>query len=180
MKVRGKTYEVPDKGAHIARVVGLIDLGLQPPYEEGETPKYQIEITYELVSSEMKDGRPFHVSERITNSDSDKGTLYARMNTFGVTSSNLESILDKPCTVNVDYTAGGRAKVSGKAGVAALPTSLQGQVPPLRNGTFSFDPYSKDCDLAVFDSFPEWKQEMYTSALDFNEMALSDKLKGRF
>lgn len=176
MKIRGRKVELPDEGPALARLVGLVDLGHQKGWDEEDPSKYQIELTYELVSSEMSDGRPFFVNEKVTNSDSDKSTLFSRMQTFGVTAENIKDALGRPCMVTVKTNPKGtRAYPAGKAGVSGIPAGMP--VADLRNNPFYFDPYDPNLDMAIFDNFPEWKQGMFKEALDYNEMALKDLLE---
>jgi hypothetical protein len=64
----GKTQ--PKPGTHVARLLGIIDIGLRPPFVyEGKDiqPEYKLELIYELVNSNLEDGRPHVVSEEVTN-----------------------------------------------------------------------------------------------------------------
>ena len=63
-----KKREQPEGGTHMARLVGITDLGEQPGFiyqgKEIES-QFKREFTYELVNAHMSDGRPFHVSEEM-------------------------------------------------------------------------------------------------------------------
>jgi len=176
MKIRSsaKAKEQPSAGTHLARVVSLCNLGLQPGFlyqQEMTEDAYKIEITYELVNENMKDGRPFWVSEEVTNTDNEKGKLLQRCLACNISIDNINDILDKTCMVSLKHNDKGYAKINNVAGVpAGIP------VPALRNPTVLFDIYSDTPDLDVFRSFTDFKKGKFTSALDFNETKLAQEL----
>jgi len=165
-----KQKEQPNAGTHLARVVNITRLGLQPGFQwQGEMTEdsYKIEITYELVSENMKDGRPFWVSEEVTDTDNEKGKLYSRAMAFGVPINDVSAFINRPCMVSVKHNEKGYAKVQNVAGV---PNGIP--VAELRNPSSVFDIYSETTDVDLFHSFPEFKRNKITSALDFKETAL--------
>lgn len=165
-----KQKEQPSAGTHLARIVAIARLGLQPGFVwQGEMTEdaYKIEITYELVNENMKDGRPFWVSEEVTDTDNEKGKLYQRCMAAGVGIDNLDVLIGRPCMVSVKHNDKGYAKVQNVAGV---PNGIP--VPELRNPTSLFDIYSSTPDVDMFNSFPEFKRNKITSALDFKETTL--------
>lgn len=165
-----KMKEQPSAGTHLARVVGLSRLGLQPGFMyQGEMTEdaFKIEITYELVSENMKDGRPFWVSEEVTDTDNEKGKLYGRALAVGAPLEDISQFINKPCMVSIKHNEKGYAKVQNVAGV---PSGIP--VPELRNPSVLFDIYSDQPDVDAFQAFPEFKRNKITSALDFNTTAL--------
>jgi len=177
MKARKSKSEQPEIGTHLARVVRLAALGHQPAWEYNgeEVPSsHQLEITYELVNTLMKDGKPFFVSEQLKNSDNEASSLSVRVAATGASFDKLEEMLEKPVMVTVKLSQKGRAQVAGKGGVSGVPVGMP--IPDLVNEPKSFDPYSENVDMEEFDSFPEWKQDSFKKALDFGEMVLSRKL----
>lgn len=176
MKVRkAQTMrEQPPEGVHLARIVGLYDLGHQPGFvwSGGEAEDaYKIELTYELVATKMKDDRNFWVSEEVTNTDNEKGKLRQRVIAAGGNFDDLPSIVGKPMMVTVEHNAKGYAKITNVAGV---PNGLP--VPELENETQVFDIYANPSQKEMFLSMPEFKQNKIKSALDFNETQLSKDL----
>lgn len=165
-----KQKEQPSAGTHLARIVSISRLGLQPGFVwQGEQTEdsYKIELTYELVNENMKDGRPFWVSEEVTDTDNEKGKLYQRCMAAGVGIDNLDSLINRPCMVSVKHNEKGYAKVQNVAGV---PNGIP--VPELRNPTSLFDIYSEVPDVDMFNSFSEFKRNKITAALDFKDTAL--------
>jgi len=176
MKVRKaqSQREQPPEGVHLARVVGLYNLGHQPGFTwaGGEAEDaFKFEITYELVATKMKDDRNFWVSEEVTNTDNEKGKLRQRITSAGGTFDSVEGIVGKPMMVTIEHNQKGYAKITNVAGV---PTGLP--VPELENETQIFDIYANPSQKELFLSFPEFKQNKIKNALDFNETQLSKDL----
>lgn len=172
MKARSgsKPKEQPANGNHFARIVSIAKLGQQPGFVwQGEMtePTYKIEITYELVNENMKDGRPFWVSEEVTDTDNEKGKLYQRALAANASLDNLDSLINRSVMVSLKSNEKGYAKILNVAGV---PNGIV--VSPLRNDTSIFDIYSDPADLDSFQSFSEFKRNKITSSLDFPKTAL--------
>lgn len=173
MKVRSQQSqrEQPGQGTHLARIIGLSNLGLQPGFmwqNEEVEPAYKFEITYELVSENMSDGRPFWVSEEVTNTDNEKGKLYQRCQAANVNIKDVTSLINKPVMVSVKVNDKGYAKVGNVAGVpAGIP------VAELRNPAQVFDIYSEVPDMDVWESFSDFKKGKFLKALDFKTTVLS-------
>ena len=178
-----KDLEVPDKGTHMARVVGLIDLGHQPAWEwQGETMKdtYKITFTYELVGSDMEDGRPHWVSEDAAVSDSEGEGISSKMmlRVRAIDSKNetqdgkdLSKLLNMPCMVTVDHNAKGYSKVKA---VSGIPMGIP--VAELRNPLVSFD--IDNPDLEVYENFSDFVKGKIKKALNFPGSALEKALAG--
>jgi hypothetical protein len=176
MQVRKQptSREQPPEGVHLARIVGLTNLGHQPGFTwaGGEAEDaFKFEITYELVATKMKDDRNFWVSEEVTNTDNEKGKLRHRIVSTGSNFDNIEGLVGKPVMVTLEMNAKGYPKVTNVAGV---PSGLP--VPSLENETQIFDIYASPSQKDLFLSFPEFKQNKIRSALDFNETQLSKDL----
>ena len=170
MKIISNKREQVNAGVYLARVAQVDNLGLQPGYEwQGKTvkPKYKIELTYEFVNEHMEDGRPFWVSEELTNTDSDKGTLVKRVNATGVSFNDFSSILGKAVTVTVEQNEKGYAKIINVAGV---PGGYE--VAELLNPPVMFDIYDENPDINVFRNYAEFKRGKFEQALDFKDQPL--------
>ena len=162
--------EQPDVGVYLARVAQLTNIGHQPGFEwKGKEIKssYKLEVTYELVNEKMEDGRPFWVSESLTNTDSEKGNLRQRVQAAGVTFETFSDMLGRAVTVTLEQNEKGYAKIVNVAGV---PGGYD--VAELLNPPQEFDMYSETPDLDVFRAFPEFKRGKIESALDFEEQPL--------
>lgn len=175
MKIRSNVRAQPDEGVHMGRVVSLSDLGHQPGFTwaGGEADSaFKVELGYELVNLDMEDGRPFWLSEEVTNTDNERGKLRSRASAAGINVKDIDTILDKPVMITVEHNDKGYAKIVNVAGV---PQGIE--VPALRNPTTTFDIYDEQPDVEAFLAFPEFKQNKIRNALDFSTTVLSKALK---
>lgn len=165
-----KNKENPADDNYFARIVSVTRLGLQPGFTwEGEDiePEYKIEITYELVTTQMADGRPFHVSEEVNDKDSPKGNLYQRIIAANADLNDITSLINRPVMVTTKQNAKGYAKIKN---VAGIPSGIP--IPELRNPTSAFDIYSEEPDVDAFNAMSEFKRNKITQALDFKTTPL--------
>lgn len=176
MKLKESTSnrEQPAEDTYMARVVALTNLGTQPPFEyQGQMtdPQDKMEVTYELVTTSMKDGRPFWVSEELPISKRSK-KLAQRYSAYKVDmDADVEEILNRPVMLTIKHSEKGYANVQNVAGV---PSGLP--VDELRNPTSFFDPWDSKVDVAVFDSFPEFKRNKILAAMNYKESELFKKI----
>lgn len=179
MKVRS-TREQPSVGIHLARVLSIIDIGHQPGFtwSGGEVDSsYKYDITYELTDEHMEDGRPFVISEEVTNSDSDRGTLKVRCQATKTTFDTIDQMVGKPVMVTLEKNPKGYVKIAGQGGVSGCPLGMD--VPALVNDSFSFDMHASHPDLEVYDKIWAWKQDKIKNALNFKETQLYQELLKR-
>lgn len=169
-KSKSSTREQPAEDNYFARIVSVTNLGVQPGFlymGEMTRPSHKMEVTYELVTTQMSDGRPFWVSEELPASASSKKAAQ-RFQAYGIPiDSDLHDLLGKPVMVTVVHSEKGYANVRNVAGV---PGGIS--VPDLRNPSFLFDPWGNDLDVDKFNAFPEFKRERIQSATNFEESKL--------
>jgi len=178
--------EQPMEGTHTARLLGITDLGHQPGfvYQGKSIPsEYKLEFTYELVNHTMEDGRPFVVSEDITNKDWEDektgraSTLVSRAKSllgrdYKSGLSSIDRLLGQPCMVTVSYNDKGYAKIRGQAAVGSIPLGME--VKALENEVYIFDLNSPDMDR--WEGMPDFKKEKIQESLDFAETQLAKTL----
>ena len=182
----GSKSEQAPEGTHMARLVGLVDMGHQPGYEwQGKKleSKYKVLFLYELVDTAMEDGRPFWVDESVNVSDFEpkKGqkkvasTMMQRVRTLdgydGVSQNgqDLTGLVNLPCMVQVEHNEKGYATIKQVSGV---PAGIQ--VSPLQNTPIIFNMDEEDVD--TFLKLPEFRQENIKRALDFEGSAIQGAL----
>lgn len=160
----GKEFEQASSGNHIARCVGLIDLGTQQSEYQGKTTyARKIVVRFELPNELMAEGdyagKPFLVSKFYTASLSEKANLRKDLESWrgrpftdkelmGFDSKNL---LDKPCMVNVVHTEKGKAKI---ASIAPVPKGMD--IPPRINEVLFFSLESSEFKQATYDGLAEF------------------------
>lgn len=178
-----KPKEQPEEGAHVARLLGITDLGHQPGFvHNGKAvpSEYKLEFTYELVNTQMEDGRPFVISEEMTNKDWEDektgraSTLVSRCKAmcgreYKTALSDINSLLTRPCMVTVTYNDKGYARIRGQAAVGSVPSGFP--IPDLQNGTYIFDQNAPDMER--WESLPDFKKEKIQNGLDFHETELA-------
>lgn len=139
-----KQYERPEGGTYAARCVNLIEMGTHTEADFNDKTKMvdkkKIKITWEL-NELMSDGRPFVVSWDGNTSFNEKSTLFKMLQSWRgkpftdeeKRSFALNTILDKPCMLNVTLNEKGYNKV---VGVMPLPKGMT--IPERHNDLVEF------------------------------------------
>ena len=187
--------EVLKAGNYPARVVQVIDLGLQPqrPYMgEEKPPKHCIQMTYELSHEFMKDkdgeneeDRPRWMNEDFPfnslQSELAKSTKrYLAIDPEQVVGGDFTKLVGMPCTVTIVQNAGSgkhKGKLFANIGNVTGPTSMPGYVQPeLVNDPrfFALD----EPDMEVWATLPEWIQEKIKANLEYKGSPLDLALGG--
>lgn len=181
------TREQPAEDTYVARLLGITDLGHQPGFSHAGKDyesEWKFEFTYELIGTEMEDGRPFVVSEEVANKDSENvqsgmvSKLVARCKSLlGVRDykeglQDLERLLGCACMVNVTYNKNGYAQIKGTAAVGSIPNGMV--VGALHNEVYFFDMDEPEMDL--WEKMPDFKREKIQNALNFNDTELAKTL----
>ena len=128
----GGDFKQAPEGNHVARCVGIVDIGTHHgEYQGAPTVRNQIIVRWELpYETDIFEGqeKPLIVSKFYTNSLSEKANLRRDLESWRSRSFTTEelmkfdlmAILDKPCAVSVVHSENGKAKV---VSVAALPVT---------------------------------------------------------
>jgi hypothetical protein len=168
----GEMFEQAPTGNHVARCIALIDLGTQHgEYQGRPNTRNQVLIRWELSNELMTDSKPFSVSRFYTNSLSEKANLRKDLESWrgrAFTADELErfdlqTILGKPCMLNVVQNDKGRAVVSS---IATIPKGMS--APDCINAPFAF--WIDEWDDKVFESIPDGLKKI---------IAASDEYKAR-
>ncbi len=190
-KIKGNGSNGPkadplDNGNYAARVVQVIDLGIQKqrPFKgEPKAPAHCILLTYELGTEFLKDeegndrpDKPRWQTEDfpLHSLQADRAKSTKRANAIdpnGITHGNFAKMVGAPCTVTLVQDKKPDGKVWVNIGNVTPP--MKGfNVPPLVNPPKVFD--LDEPDLEVFLSLPEWLQDKIKSNLNYN----GSKLQG--
>lgn len=178
----GDRVEQPEleAGVYPARVVQIIDFGLQPQraYQGKEKPPaYEIQVTYELVDVFMVDeegneleDKPRWISETfpIYSLEADMAKSTKRYNALDpdcVHDGDFSLLLDTPCNVTLVINKKGDKVYTNVASVGAMRPRDAAKCPDLVNEAKFFDLDSPD--LEVFNKLPKWIQEKITSNLEY-------------
>lgn len=170
-------------GTYPARLVQIIDMGLQPqrPYQGTEKPPaHEVMLTYEFVDEFMVDEngddieeKPRWQSETIPfyslKTERAKSTLrYKAFDPEGKYDGDFSQTIG--CPVNVTITHGPNAKDPESpyiniGGVTAMRKRDADKCPELVNPSKVFD--LDDPDMEVFNSLPEWVRDKIKGNLNF-------------
>lgn len=191
-----ESQDALEAGTYPARVVSIIDLGLQPqrPYQGQEKPpKQEIKITYEMLDEFCldKDGediedKPRWVSEDIpfNNLEVDlaKSTKrYKALDPDMELDGDFTQLLGLPCLVTLNLTEG-RGKNVGRQ-FNNVTTISQMRAKDAKKAAQLVNPAKffscSDPDLDVFRSLPEFQQDKIKGNLEFNGSELQKLLSGK-
>jgi hypothetical protein len=172
-------HENPEPGTHVARCIGLIDMGTQPVSWQGQT-KYQrkVLITWELpehlMNGEFKPeckGKPFAVSRRFTQSLAGQSALKATLESWrgkkfskeDLSGFDPKSILGKPCLLTlIESEDGAYINIDS---VAPLPKTMK--CPPQVNASKYFSLELEEFDGKVLESFSDGLKEKIKATPEF-------------
>lgn len=193
----GKKFTPQDPvevGTYPARIAQIIDLGLQPQSERerkkyGEkAPHQKIQITYELVDEFMKDedgndieDKPRWLSERIKlyPLTSDRATSTKRYKAIDPNEDydgDFTQLLGLPVMVTVTQYEGTNGLMNGIGDVSAMRPRDAAKCPELVNEAKLFT--LEEPDLEVFNSFPEFLQNIIKENVEFPGSVLQNLLEG--
>lgn len=179
-KVSGKTNEPIEAGTYPARLVQVIDLGLQaqrPYMGEEKEPKYEIMVTYELTDEFLKDDKgepdktkPRWVSESFvfysTDAERSKSAKrYLSMDPNNEFQGDWERLLGRPLNVTVVNNVKGDKTYTNVANTSAMRPRDAERCEELVNEAVVFT--LDEPNMEVFNRFPEWIQTKIMSNLNF-------------
>jgi hypothetical protein len=188
-KGNSKPQEPIEPDVYAARVVQVIDLGLQAqkPYQGKEkTPTNEIYLTYELTTEFMKDedgedieDKPRWISESLPfyGLFADKAKSTKRYEAFDPTNEfggDFAQCVNVPVNVTIVNNVVGDKVYNNIANVAAMSAKKAATVAKLKNPTKVFD--LDNPDMEVFNSLPEWLRDKIKGNLNFQGSPLQAKL----
>lgn len=178
-----------EAGVYPARLVQLIDLGLQPqrPFAGTEkAPCQEIMLTYELVDEFMKDAdgkdvldKPRWISESLPfyGLFADKAKSTQRYYAFDPDESfdgDLAKAIEMPCNVTIVNNKKGDKVYDNIANIAAMRPKDAANCPALQNPSCVFD--LETPDMAMYARLPKWIQEKICGNLNFKGSPLEAAL----
>lgn len=187
----GPRAPVLDEGAYPARLVGVIDLGLQPQSYNGEAkaPKNQLQIIYESSDEFMpgEDGEPNEEKPRwfwedfpLNHIKSDKATStkrYMALDPQLEFDGDWSKLIGRPVIVGLTRTKGRDGNEYNNVGsTSTMRAKEAAKLPELVNDPILFD--LEEPDLEVFNSLPNRLQEKIKSNLEYEGSALEALIKG--
>lgn len=180
-KPAAKQRQLITDGQHMARIVEVIDLGLQKqrPYQGQEKPPaYEIYVTFEFPNERIDiqgESKPMWKSNTIKLSSHEMSTCYKwykKLDPQNKYNGDWSKLVDKECAVLIVHEAG-KGKNVGKTFdkiADVMPLMAGMSVPPLENDPKLFDLGSPN--LEVFDSMPSWLQDKIKGNLEYENSKL--------
>lgn len=180
-----------DPGTYPARLVQIIDLGLQAqrPYQgKDKPPAHEIMLTYELVDEFMKDenGEPIEDKPRWISETlpfyglfADKAKSTQRYKAFDpdeVHEGDFTPLIGMPCNVTVVNNAVGEKVYDNVATISAMRPKDAAKCPELVNPAKLFD--LDNPNMEVFNALPEWLRDKIKGNLNFKGSALEAAIAG--
>ncbi len=166
-----------DEGSYMARLVSIIDLGIQPQtdWQTGaeKDPQPKALFTWELPTETLEftndegetEDKPRWTSKQYTLSSYEMSNLYKLLTALGKKDiKDLSELLDTPCMVTIGSTVNDNAKV-----VAVIPTPKDMPVPELSIEARFFDFDKPEQDL--YETQPAWVQGMIKDAINYTGFA---------
>lgn len=177
-----------DEGAYPARLVHIIDLGVQPQEYQGEVkaPKNEIWTTYELVDEFMPDEdgeddveRPLWVSESfpLNHLDSDRAKStkrYYALDPKEEHEGEWPELIGKPVLVTIIKKETKTGEYNNVGGTSAMREKEASKLPELVNEPKVF--LMSDPDVEVFLSLPQFLQDKVKKGLEYEGSKLEELL----
>lgn len=154
------SYEQVPAGTYVARCNKIIDLGIQ---ESPWGDKDQVLVVW-VLAEEGASGKPLTINKTYTKSLNQKSNLFKDLCAWRgkeftaqeLASFSLETILDKPCMINVITKTSGKGKeYAVVSSVSGLPKGMD--APSLTEAPMSFD---IETDLDKLPELTKFEQDL--------------------
>lgn len=182
MKSTAGSVEAPEKGSHLGRVIGLVNLDHQPGFSWSKggrsgtvEAQYKMSFVYELPTSLNKDGKPFIVDEDFKISGHEKSTMYKRVTTLDPAGTitnkgdDLTQLINIPCMIEIDINDGGYPKIKN---VSGIPSSMAVQEASSTPFLFDFD----EPDYDIYCGLRKLTRSKLKASLNFEGSPLHSML----
>lgn len=174
-KANSGSFQDPPVGVHLARCIGIIDLGTQKSEYQGQANiRRQCVVKWELPETLMDDGRPFVVSKFYTTSLSEKANLRADLVNWRGRDFTPEELLgfdernliDKCCLLSLTKSDAGKIRITGVMG------RPKGSEPPPRVNEpvyFSLEP--EFFSMAVYEGLADGLKKIISQSPEWAEVS---------
>lgn len=177
-----------EAGSYPARVVRVVDWGVQPPHPQdkyGKGPVHKISVTYEFPEEFIKDEEGNDVEDKprwqaeqfaLRPLSSDLATSTARSKAIDVDGKfdgDWSQYLGLPCEPVLIINDKGYNKI---VGVNPLRKAKAAKLEDLKNPAFFFD--LANPNLEDFEKLPKWEQAQICKNVNFKGSKLYDLLGG--
>jgi len=174
----GNNNERAEDGTYMSRLIGIVDLRLQPAGQYtvgGKTQEIKagnkLALVYELTTTLDENGIPLQQFETPNNILGEKATMTKRMMSMDPSGIKTDShrnplgLLGTACMVGVGSTSGGNAKV---ASVTAAPNGIPVAAATLTPYVFDWD----EPNMETYDKLPGLIKYKLHQAVEFKDSPL--------
>lgn len=182
-----------EPGSYPARVVNIIDLGVQSqkPFKgQAKPPCQMIRVTYELTDVFMKDengeeleDKPRWISEEFKLMPLEVPLAVSTKRYLAIDPNNEHDgdwslLLGAGCMVGIvnSYSEKTQRTYDNVGTVAVMRKRDLEKLPELKNPSFFF--YLEEPDMEVFNKLPDWLKEKIQGNLEFEGSKLQELLSG--
>lgn len=176
-----------EDGQQVARIVQVIDLGLQnqrPFQGQEKPPAYELYITLEFPDQRIEidgESKPMWKSTRFKLSSDDRSTCYkwyTRLDPKNNFKGEWTDLINTPCLAFITHQQG-KGKNSDRVfdNISDINGIVKGMtVAPLENDPVVFDLMSPN--MEVFESLPDFLQGIIKENLEYDGSKLQRKVEG--
>lgn len=177
-------HEPVPRGSHMARLVAVTDLGLQPrpPWGDQEKkPCYRVRLTFELPKQRIEvdgESRPKWLDKELnvsTFENSNMVKFYEVLDPDNVHKGDLTKLIGAPCAVIVVHNEKDGNVYDNIQDITPLMDGIE--VPELENPPRVFDLSSPD--MEQWERLPKFLQDKIKSNLEFKGSKLERILMGQ-
>lgn len=173
LTAKNEIAELIPAGTHVARCIGVIDLGTQYSEKFGNSSR-KVLVKWELPDELMDDGKPVGTSKKYTLSLNEKANLKKDLESWlgrSITEQEqkegypLGNLLGKPCLLSIIHTQSGDKTYANIASVMGVPKGTP--VPAQFNPMTTYD--VEDGKNAVFEKLPDWIKKIIGESKEFKD-----------
>jgi hypothetical protein len=173
LSAKNEVSPVVAAGTHVARCIGVIDLGTQYSEKFGNSSR-KILVKWELPNELMDDGRPVGVSKKYTLSLNEKANLRKDLGSWlgrGITVDEerdgfpMGNMLGAPCLLSIIHADSNGKTYANVAGVMSVPKGTV--VPDQSNPMVAYD--VENGRDSVYEKLPDWVKTIIEESKEFKD-----------
>ena len=174
---QGSRRELAPEGTHNAVCIQVIDLGTQPSEKWGD--KRKVQLAWQLVDEETKEGKAVVTYKRYTFSSSPKSSLMIDLKAWmGIKGRDFEmdNCLGKPCLLTIEHSETENGTYDNVTNLSGLPkgVKVKKHTEPLKS-LYLDSEFDKD----VFEDLPDFLQAKILATPEYEAVTAATKPKGK-
>lgn len=172
-KESGGDFTPAPAGTHLARCIGCVSLGTQPPNSPQFNAAFKVMLVFELPDELLPNGQAMTVSMERTCSLSEKATLRHDLESWRgkpftkeeLAGFDVAQVVDIPCMLSVIHKQSAKGKTyAAITAISKLPKAVQAK--PRVNELVRYEiEHGKN---KVFESLPEFVRKKIMNCIEWN------------